>query len=74
MNHAPRDFLATTATLLGPLGLLSLLLFLLVYVGVVLPAIWSRVPARRTAAHRVLSLLLEHFHRMLRALRGLWTR
>lgn len=38
--------------------LLPLLVFLALYVGVVLPAVWSRKPARRQAALRVLTQLL----------------
>ncbi|MFD5401744.1 hypothetical protein [Streptomyces griseorubiginosus] len=38
--------------------LLVVLVFLALYVGVVLPAIWSGRPARRTAALRVLTQLL----------------
>ncbi|WP_369168980.1 hypothetical protein AB5J49_14115 [Streptomyces sp. R28] len=46
--------------------LFAAVVFLAVYVGVVLPAVWSRRPARRTAALKVLTQLLG-------ALRG-WTR
>ncbi|MFF8865391.1 hypothetical protein ACF08B_25380 [Streptomyces sp. NPDC015139] len=38
--------------------LLPLLVFLSFYVGVVLPAVWSRKPVRRQAALRVLTQLL----------------
>ncbi|MEU6504881.1 MULTISPECIES: hypothetical protein [unclassified Streptomyces] len=38
--------------------LLAALVFLAVYAGVVLPAVWSSKPARRTAALKVLGQLL----------------
>ncbi|WP_167407390.1 hypothetical protein [Streptomyces swartbergensis] len=38
--------------------LFAAFVFLAVYVGVVLPAVWSRRPARRTAALKVLTQLL----------------
>ncbi|MFI2199758.1 hypothetical protein ACH47Z_03010 [Streptomyces sp. NPDC020192] len=41
-----------------PPVLLAALVFLAVYAGVVLPAVWSRRPARRTAALKVLGQLL----------------
>lgn len=37
--------------------------FLAVYAGVVLPAVWSRRPARRTAALKVLTQLLGPLRR-----------
>ncbi|KOV90519.1 MULTISPECIES: hypothetical protein [unclassified Streptomyces] len=43
--------------------LLAALVFLAVYAGVVLPAVWSRRPARRTAALRVLDRLLGALRR-----------
>jgi hypothetical protein len=43
--------------------LLITLAFVAVYVGVVLPAVWSRRPARRTAALRVLTQLLGALRR-----------
>ncbi|MFF8968513.1 hypothetical protein [Streptomyces sp. NPDC014995] len=39
-------------------ALFVLLVFAAVYVGVVLPAVWSRKPARRRAALKVLTQLL----------------
>jgi hypothetical protein len=39
-------------------GLFTLLVFASLYAGVVLPAIWSRKPARRQAALKVLTQLL----------------
>ncbi|WP_128428086.1 hypothetical protein [Streptomyces cyaneus] len=38
---------------------LTVLVFTAVYVGVVLPAVWSRKPARRQAALKVLAQLLD---------------
>ncbi|QOV38676.1 hypothetical protein IM697_10025 [Streptomyces ferrugineus] len=49
-------------TLQAPL-LFAALVFLSVYVGVVLPAVWSRRPARRTAALKVLTQLLSALRR-----------
>ncbi|MGV4987966.1 hypothetical protein ACWC0C_13035 [Streptomyces sp. NPDC001709] len=43
--------------------LLAALVFLAVYAGVVLPAVWSRRPARRTAALKVLVQLLGALRR-----------
>ncbi|MEV5876735.1 hypothetical protein AB0L75_21365 [Streptomyces sp. NPDC052101] len=43
--------------------LLAALVFLAVYAGVVLPAVWSRRPARRTAALTVLTRLLDALRR-----------
>ncbi|MDI5911864.1 MULTISPECIES: hypothetical protein [Streptomyces] len=43
--------------------LLVALIFLAFYVGVVLPAVWSRRPARRTAALKVLTQLLGALRR-----------
>ncbi|MFC9491843.1 hypothetical protein ACFTZM_38025 [Streptomyces hydrogenans] len=40
-------------------GVLGLIIFVLVYAGVVLPTIWSRHPERRKAAHRTLDMLLK---------------
>ncbi|MBX7551383.1 hypothetical protein [Streptomyces sp. NPDC004232] len=39
--------------------LLAALVFLALYGGVVLPAVWSRKPARRAAALTVLGRLLD---------------
>ncbi|WLW51355.1 hypothetical protein [Streptomyces sp. YU58] len=38
--------------------LLAVLVFTALYAGVVLPAVWSRKPARRNAALKVLTQLL----------------
>ncbi|UUU34300.1 hypothetical protein JIX56_33145 [Streptomyces sp. CA-210063] len=43
--------------------LLAALVFTAVYVGVVLPAVWSRKPARRRAALSVLTQLLTALRR-----------
>lgn len=43
--------------------LLMALVFLAVYLGVVLPAVWSRRPARRSAALKVLTQLLGPLRR-----------
>ncbi|MFI9328332.1 hypothetical protein ACIGZJ_12410 [Kitasatospora sp. NPDC052868] len=56
---------------LGPTGLVALALFLLLYVGVVLPTVWSRHAYRRTAARRTLTTLLDHLARLGRVVRGL---
>ncbi|MFI6624291.1 hypothetical protein [Streptomyces sp. NPDC050528] len=40
-------------------GTLGLVAVALLYLGVVLPTIWSRRPARRAAAHRTLGMLLR---------------
>ncbi|MFJ3799989.1 hypothetical protein ACIPSJ_27370 [Streptomyces sp. NPDC090088] len=44
-----------------PTGLvvLAVAAFALVYVGVILPTVWSRRPDRRAAAHRTLGMLLR---------------
>ncbi|MFF6782763.1 hypothetical protein [Streptomyces sp. NPDC012510] len=46
-----------------PPVLLAALVFTAVYAGVVLPAVWSRKPARRNAALRVLTQLLTALRR-----------
>ncbi|MFD9332403.1 hypothetical protein [Streptomyces sp. NPDC060065] len=43
--------------------LFTALVFIAVYAGVVLPAVWSRKPARRHAAFRVLTQLLAALRR-----------
>jgi hypothetical protein len=43
--------------------LLAALVLLAVYAGVVLPAVWSRRPARRAAALKVLAQLLGALRR-----------
>lgn len=53
----------------GPVGTLVLVLFLLLYVGVVLPTVWSRHSYRRNAARRTMTTLLDYADRLARALR-----
>ncbi|MFE2495407.1 hypothetical protein ACFXKS_11955 [Streptomyces scopuliridis] len=55
--------------LFTPVGTIFLIVFLLVYAGVVLPAVWSQHPYRRSAASRMLDLMLRHTHQVLRAIR-----
>lgn len=52
-----------------PLGAIFLIVFMLLYVGVVLPAVWSQHSYRRSAASRMLDLLMRHTHQVLRAVR-----
>ncbi|MEV2212458.1 hypothetical protein AB0H86_13560 [Streptomyces sp. NPDC050997] len=61
--------LNTLVITLGPVGILVLAVFLLLFVGVVLPAVWSRHDYRRTAAQQMLSALIDA---VCRALRRLW--
>lgn len=63
--HNVRAFVAHTA---GEAGGVALVLFLLVYVGVILPTVWSRHPYRRAAAHRTLTTLMSHLDTALHAL------
>ena len=49
------DFLDT----LGPIGLLVLLGTAMVFVGVVLPTIWSRHAYRRSAARTTMNTILK---------------
>ncbi|MFF0706206.1 hypothetical protein ACFYVC_38495 [Streptomyces tendae] len=53
------DFLDT----LGPVGLLVLLGTAMIFVGVVLPTIWSRHAYRRTAARATMNTLLKTLRR-----------
>ena len=54
----------TNATLgLPQVALLVVAAFVLIYVGVVLPAVWSAKPARRAAASAVLQQILDLLHR-----------
>lgn len=62
------------AEFLTPLGTLFLLALLLLFAGVVLPAVWSHHRHRREAAHRVLVLLLDTVRDALRAVRRLLLR
>ncbi|MFI6035348.1 hypothetical protein ACIBBD_14480 [Streptomyces sp. NPDC051315] len=63
--------LTTVLTALGPFGTLALAVFLLLFAGVVLPAVWSRHAYRRTAAQQTLATLIDV---LFRALRRLWPR
>lgn len=56
------------------LGVVVLVVFLLLYLGVVLPAVWSRQSHRRHAAARVLELMLDQLLIVLRVLAGLLRR
>ncbi|MFD8316825.1 hypothetical protein [Kitasatospora purpeofusca] len=49
--------LLLAATALDPLARLCVLLFVLIYLGVILPTVWSRSPDRRSAALRTLETL-----------------
>lgn len=54
--HTPLNILIT-AVASARLLRLRLVLGVLLMLGVVLPAVWSRHPARRNAAYRILALL-----------------
>jgi hypothetical protein len=55
---------ATNATHgLHQMVLLFAAAFILIYAGVVLPAVWSTKPARRAAASAVLQQILDLLHR-----------
>jgi hypothetical protein len=62
-----------TVQALGPVGALMVILFLLLYVGVVLPTVWSRHAFRRTAARRTMTTLLDYLDRLTLVLR-FWQR
>ncbi|NEB39135.1 hypothetical protein [Streptomyces sp. SID14515] len=68
------DAVRTSATAFSSPGVVVLVVFLLLYLGVVLPAVWSRRIQRRQAAARVLELLLSQLLLALRALTGLLRR
>ncbi|MEU1287968.1 hypothetical protein [Kitasatospora sp. NPDC005856] len=68
------DDLRTDASVLFSPGAVVLAVFLLLYLGVVLPAVWSRRSHRRNAAVRVLELLSRHLLVVLRVLAGLLRR
>jgi hypothetical protein len=53
-----------TGQALGLTGTLVLVFFLLLYVGVVLPTVWSRHSFRRTAAHRTMTTLLDYLAKL----------
>ncbi|MER5638199.1 hypothetical protein ABT095_14720 [Kitasatospora sp. NPDC002227] len=69
ISNALHAFLSYAAGVLGPIGAAALVMFGLLYVGVILPTVWSRSPYRRTAAHRTLTTLLDHLDIFLRILR-----
>ncbi|WP_128643375.1 hypothetical protein [Streptomyces sp. SS] len=56
--------LSEVLDVLGPVGLLVLVAALLVFVGVVLPTIWSRHAYRRTAARSTMNTLLKAVKRL----------
>ena len=62
-----------TVQALGPVGTVMIALFLLLYVGVVLPTVWSRHAYRRTAARRTMTILLDYLDRLTLVLR-FWQR
>jgi hypothetical protein len=45
--------------------LYGIALFVIMYVGVIGPAIWSRQPSRRRAAYAVLDRILDFLNRLL---------
>lgn len=59
---------------LGPVCVLVLALFLLLYTGVVLPTVWSRHAYRRAAARRTMTTLVDWLASLARALRSLLRR
>ncbi|MFI8237837.1 hypothetical protein ACIF83_11365 [Streptomyces sp. NPDC085866] len=63
-----------SAEFLTPFGTLFLIMFLLLFAGVIVPAVWSHHRHRRNAAHRVLVLLLHSVRDVLAALRKELTR
>ncbi|SFL67761.1 hypothetical protein [Streptomyces pini] len=69
VTDAVQQALLALTEILTPLGVLALAVFLLFYVGVVLPAVWSHHEYRRSAARRVLGLLLHNAHQAFRGLR-----
>lgn len=60
-----RSILNGVIEMLGRAGAAGMVMFLLLYFGVVLPAVWSARPCRRTAARHVLTALLSALHAML---------
>ncbi|WP_405839272.1 hypothetical protein [Streptomyces sp. NBC_01518] len=68
------DAVRTGAAALSSPGAVVLIVFLLLYLGVVLPAVWSRRSHRRHAAARVLKLMLDQLLLVLRVLAGLLRR
>lgn len=55
---------------LGSLGFTLPAGFVLLYIGVVLPAVWSRHDYRRVAAYRTLIALLNQLDGLLKVLRA----
>ncbi|ONI53608.1 MULTISPECIES: hypothetical protein [Streptomyces] len=68
------DAVRTGAVALSSPGVVVLVVFLLLYLGVVLPAVWSRRSQRRHAAARVLELILGQLLLVLGVLAGLLRR
>ncbi|MEU6927257.1 hypothetical protein [Streptomyces sp. NPDC046631] len=68
------DVVRTDAAALSSPGVVVpavfLVVFLLLYLGVVLPAVWSRRSHRRYVAARILELMLSHLLSVLRMLAG----
>ncbi|MFF8308750.1 hypothetical protein ACWGQL_12820 [Streptomyces lydicus] len=60
-----RSILNGAIDMFGRAGTAGVVVFLLLYVGVVLPAVWSTRPCRRTAARHVLTVLVSALHAML---------
>ncbi|MFJ8936412.1 hypothetical protein ACIRL0_11935 [Streptomyces sp. NPDC102365] len=68
-----KQLASDTVQALGPVGAVMVALFLLLYVGVVLPTVWSRHAYRRTAARRTMTTLLDYLDRLTLVLR-FWQR
>ncbi|MEV6009143.1 hypothetical protein AB0M29_20300 [Streptomyces sp. NPDC051976] len=64
----------TDAAVLSSPGVVVLVVFVLLYLGVVLPAVWSRQSYRRQAATRVLELMFGQLLFVLSVLAGLLRR
>ncbi|MFF0742705.1 hypothetical protein ACFYVL_20135 [Streptomyces sp. NPDC004111] len=62
------DAVRAIAAVLSSQGVVFLIVFLLFYLGVVLPAVWSRRSHRRHAAARILELMLSQLLLALRVL------
>ncbi|MFJ2191703.1 hypothetical protein ACIOJE_27840 [Kitasatospora sp. NPDC087861] len=71
LTHILHQAVARTVQTLGPVGTLTLFVFVLLYVGVILPSIWSRHAYRRSAARTTMTTLLNHLTRLGHALRAL---
>ncbi|MER8031553.1 hypothetical protein ABTZ78_21605 [Streptomyces bauhiniae] len=68
------DTVRTGAITLSSLGVVVLAVFVLLYLGVVLPAVWSRRSHRRHAAAWVLELMFKQLLLVLRLLASLLRR